>query len=391
MQNSTPTLPSPFPPFPHPTSPPNVNSFGSQVNSTTILVYAFGIMGGMLLISGMLYIQPILTRCRGGAHPEVSLRTVRAAGIRQFKEEDGVPAEVIATLKLRTFIKLDPAAMTEESCTEAPARNSPLSVVKQGSKAELIVGCEAGGDGRSSSDGIQGVKIRGHDRESDVHIPGQVQAACLQERYGGEVSEGFGGSANAGGKDNFILSHDSVNKLPAIRSTESVSNEQHDSPVELVLNEPRTKSLSRDAPHAAESAVAIVVGDSALDAGTTADNNTLESTTTSSPAAAVQLETAADSDTTCTICLIEYENGDILRQLPCKHEFHKDCIDSWMIFHHTCPICRKELVQQTVPPATNQSYEHQSVQVAAATSDAGAAGAANAPSNNIERTTFYYW
>ena len=30
----------------------------------------------------------------------------------------------------------------------------------------------------------------------------------------------------------------------------------------------------------------------------------------------------------------------MLRQLPCEHEFHQPCIDSWAAHHRTCPLCR---------------------------------------------------
>ncbi|KAF9626734.1 hypothetical protein IFM89_038952 [Coptis chinensis] len=32
----------------------------------------------------------------------------------------------------------------------------------------------------------------------------------------------------------------------------------------------------------------------------------------------------------CYICLVEYEEGDCMRILPCHHEFHRTCIDKWL-------------------------------------------------------------
>jgi hypothetical protein len=32
----------------------------------------------------------------------------------------------------------------------------------------------------------------------------------------------------------------------------------------------------------------------------------------------------------CAICMEDWKAGDELKQLPCKHEFHKDCIQYWL-------------------------------------------------------------
>lgn len=32
----------------------------------------------------------------------------------------------------------------------------------------------------------------------------------------------------------------------------------------------------------------------------------------------------------CQVCLSEFENNELLRILPCFHEFHAACIDRWL-------------------------------------------------------------
>lgn len=46
----------------------------------------------------------------------------------------------------------------------------------------------------------------------------------------------------------------------------------------------------------------------------------------------------------CHICLVEYEDGDEIRVLPCQHEYHKDCVDKWLKeVHRVCPLCRGDV------------------------------------------------
>ncbi|XP_050371805.1 RING-H2 finger protein ATL13 [Argentina anserina] len=49
----------------------------------------------------------------------------------------------------------------------------------------------------------------------------------------------------------------------------------------------------------------------------------------------------------CAVCLCEFEPEDQLRLLPkCSHAFHMECIDTWLLSHSTCPLCRSTLLPE---------------------------------------------
>ncbi|CAK9143698.1 unnamed protein product [Ilex paraguariensis] len=56
----------------------------------------------------------------------------------------------------------------------------------------------------------------------------------------------------------------------------------------------------------------------------------------------------------CYICLVEYEEGDSVRILPCQHEFHRTCVDKWLKdMHRVCPLCRGDICRSDTLPAEN--------------------------------------
>lgn len=48
----------------------------------------------------------------------------------------------------------------------------------------------------------------------------------------------------------------------------------------------------------------------------------------------------AGRQTTCMICLADFELGQKCRKLPCSHVFHQNCVDEWLRRCTDCPICK---------------------------------------------------
>lgn len=48
-------------------------------------------------------------------------------------------------------------------------------------------------------------------------------------------------------------------------------------------------------------------------------------------------------DAICCICLGKYKDDVELRELPCTHHFHVECVDKWLKINASCPLCKLEI------------------------------------------------
>ncbi|CAD5325908.1 unnamed protein product [Arabidopsis thaliana] len=68
--------------------------------------------------------------------------------------------------------------------------------------------------------------------------------------------------------------------------------------------------------------------------------------TSTSSSAEKMLDSANESkkgtedELTCSVCLEQVTVGEIVRTLPCLHQFHAGCIDPWLRQQGTCPVCK---------------------------------------------------
>ncbi|KAJ0968706.1 hypothetical protein J5N97_021583 [Dioscorea zingiberensis] len=67
-------------------------------------------------------------------------------------------------------------------------------------------------------------------------------------------------------------------------------------------------------------------------------------TIASLPSVGYKAESARDGDNDpCIICRMDYEEGDSLVVLSCKHAYHSDCINKWLQINKVCPVCSTEV------------------------------------------------
>nr|XP_043626955.1 E3 ubiquitin-protein ligase At1g63170-like [Erigeron canadensis] len=64
-------------------------------------------------------------------------------------------------------------------------------------------------------------------------------------------------------------------------------------------------------------------------------------------------------DAVCCICLAKYADNDLLRELPCSHFFHIECVDKWLKINASCPLCKFEIGSSSEISSTGDSNQQQ--------------------------------
>eukprot|EP01097_Dermamoeba_algensis_P007226 TRINITY_DN4532_c0_g1_i2.p1 TRINITY_DN4532_c0_g1~~TRINITY_DN4532_c0_g1_i2.p1 ORF type:complete len:398 (-),score=70.27 TRINITY_DN4532_c0_g1_i2:229-1422(-) len=91
-------------------------------------------------------------------------------------------------------------------------------------------------------------------------------------------------------------------------------------------------------------------------------------------------------DALCAICLGEYEEKEVLRFLPCKHHFHAECVDTWLLKNASCPLCKYSILE---PPSaennTNQPTQNPAT-ISPTSPSSDEASDISPPSTNLQST-----
>ncbi|KAK9129469.1 hypothetical protein Sjap_009956 [Stephania japonica] len=81
----------------------------------------------------------------------------------------------------------------------------------------------------------------------------------------------------------------------------------------------------------------------------------------------------------CAICKEGLGVGCVVKEMPCGHGYHEECIEQWLGSRNSCPVCRFEL------PTDDPDYEEQRKKKR---SSASSSGDGSSTSNNNNNNSF---
>ncbi|XP_031091717.1 E3 ubiquitin-protein ligase MPSR1-like [Ipomoea triloba] len=69
------------------------------------------------------------------------------------------------------------------------------------------------------------------------------------------------------------------------------------------------------------------------------------------------VEIGEEEEGECAICLEEWGLGETAKEMPCRHRFHKECIEKWLGIHGSCPVCRHKMPEEDDDDEAKQKSE----------------------------------
>ncbi|KAI9569671.1 hypothetical protein HD554DRAFT_500290 [Boletus coccyginus] len=196
-----------------------------------------------------------------------------------------------------------------------------------------------------------------------VIISGAIRAIRHPERYGPRPADPTlgGGQSRAGGIGRAILDTFPVVKFGSSSGNDSRPKDIESAPMATGSSIPVPPSdsvqlaqLSYAAEHSQRHDLLEVPITPTTDQGAREDNQASEGTDQVDPLPRINTADSASprkivpeciGRETCPICIVDFEEGDDLRVLPCegKHRFHQSCVDPWLLeLSGSCPLCRQD-------------------------------------------------
>jgi len=62
------------------------------------------------------------------------------------------------------------------------------------------------------------------------------------------------------------------------------------------------------------------------------------------------IEGKPGAEDSCSICLMEFSEGAMVKRLRCGHIFDPECIDTWLRKKNACPMCKRAVVVRRPAP-----------------------------------------
>ncbi|WP_257287735.1 RING finger domain-containing protein [Endozoicomonas sp. SESOKO2] len=56
----------------------------------------------------------------------------------------------------------------------------------------------------------------------------------------------------------------------------------------------------------------------------------------------------------CSVCLEPFARRAVTVLEQCRHMFHEDCLETWLLENTTCPYCRTIVREREVQPAPDE-------------------------------------